>query len=303
MAQDARGAAAAIGNFDGVHLGHQAVLAQTESAARRLGAPLAVVTFEPHPRDYFAPDGPPFRLMNAAARAHRLEKLGVELLVELPFDADLAGLEPRAFAERVIVEELGLSHVTVGADFCFGKARAGDVEMLKAFGAEMGFEVAVAEIVETGDSAISSTAIREALTEGRPEEAAAMLGHLHRIEGEVLHGEKRGRELGYPTANQSLEGLLPPRHGVYAVEVEVLTGDHKGSYHGAASIGVRPMFGENAVNCETYLFDFKGDLYGVEISVGLVSFLRPEHKFASVEGLVAQMEKDCALARDILKGG
>ena len=130
-----------------------------------------------------------------------------------------------------------------------------------------------------------------------------MLGHLHRIEGEVLHGEKRGRELGYPTANQSLEGLLPPRHGVYAVEVEVLTGDHKGSYHGAASIGVRPMFGENAVNCETYLFDFKGDLYGVEISVGLVSFLRPEHKFASVEGLVAQMEKDCALARDILKGG
>ena len=295
-----RGAAAAIGNFDGVHLGHRSVIDLTRQIATETGAPLGVMTFEPHPREFFAPDAPPFRLMNAEARAQRLEKLGVDRLYEVPFNATLAALTPEAFAGEILHRQLGLSHVVVGHDFRFGKDRAGDVAALAEFGQRFGFGVTVAELVEGRDGAISSTAIRAALTEGRPRDAAAMLGHLHRIAGEVIRGDQRGRELGYPTANMSIAGLHPPRFGVYAVRVDVTTGPHMGRYNGAASIGTRPMFGENLPNCETFLFDFKGDLYGAHLSVALVEFLRPELKMSSVEALVAQMEKDCELARTIL---
>lgn len=295
---DDRGASVAIGNFDGVHIGHQSVIELARKAAP--DAPLGVMTFEPHPREYFAPDAPPFRLTGSDARAHRLEKLGIERLYELPFNAALASLEPRAFAEQVIVEGLGLKHVVVGADFCFGKGRAGTAEDLKAFGKELGFGVTIAPLVTGGDGQVSSTNIRNALTEGRPRDAAAMLGHWHRIDGPVIGGEQRGRELGYPTANMSIEGLHPPKFGVYAVLVDILSGPHKGTYHGAASMGTRPMFGENRPNIETYLFDFSGDLYGTPLSVGLVEYLRPEEKFDSLEALVAQMDADCAKARDIL---
>lgn len=298
-----RGAAAAIGNFDGVHLGHRAVIDIARESARIAKAPLGVMTFEPHPRSYFAPDAPPFRLMNADARAHRLEKLGVERLYEVPFNAALADLTPRAFAQDVIADRLGLAHVIVGADFCFGKDRAGDTAALTAFGEEMGFGVTVADMVDIGDTPVSSTAIRTALTEGRTRDAARMLGHLHRIEGEVIRGEQRGRDLGYPTANMSIEGLHPPKFGVYAVRVDVLDGPHQGTYDGAASIGVRPMFGENTANAETFIFDFSGDLYGAQISVALVEFLRPELNLSNIEMLIAQMEKDCALAREILADG
>ena len=300
LPQDARGAAAAIGNFDGVHLGHASVIDLTRDAAKNLGAALGVVTFEPHPRQVFQPDAPPFRLMSAEARAHRLEKLGVAVLHELPFDKNLAGLSPRDFAAQVLAEGLGLSHVVVGADFRFGKARAGGVEALAEFGAEFGFGVTVAPLLAGAAGEVSSTAISGALSEGRPKDAAEMLGHWHRIEGPVIHGEKRGRDLGYPTANMSIDGLHPPRFGVYAVLVEVLDGPHKGQYHGAASCGVRPMFGENRPNLETFLFDFKGDLYGARLSVALVAFLRPERKFDGLDGLIVQMEVDCAQARAIL---
>lgn len=295
---DDRGASVAIGNFDGVHIGHQSVIELARKAAP--DAPLGVMTFEPHPREYFAPDAPPFRLTGSDARAHRLEKLGIERLYELPFNAALASLEPRAFAEQVIVEGLGLKHVVVGADFCFGKGRAGTAEDLKAFGKELGFGVTIAPLVTGGDGQVSSTNIRNALTEGRPRDAAAMLGHWHRIDGPVIGGEQRGRELGYPTANMSIEGLHPPKFGVYAVLVDILSGPHKGTYHGAASMGTRPMFGENRPNIETYLFDFSGDLYGTPLSVGLVEYLRPEEKFDSLEALIAQMDADCAKARDML---
>ncbi len=293
-----RGATVAIGNFDGVHRGHQSVIELARQAAP--DAPLGVMTFEPHPREFFAPDAPPFRLMRAETRAHRLEKLGVERLYELNFNTALSSLSPEDFAKDVIAEGLGLSHVVIGADFCFGKGRAGTAEDLRDFGRQMGFGVTIAPLMAHSDKTVSSTAIRTALTEGRPRDAAAMLGHWHRIDGEVIGGEQRGRELGFPTANMSIEGLHQPAFGVYAVLVDVLDGPYEGSYHGAASLGVRPMFNGEQPNIETFLFDFSGDLYGFTLSVGLVEYLRPEMKFDGLDALIAQMDADCAKARDIL---
>ena len=293
-----QGATAAIGNFDGVHQGHLSVIDLAREAAP--DAPLGVVTFEPHPREYFAPDAPPFRLMGRAARAHRLEKVGVDKLYELPFNKGLASLSPEGFARTVLKDGLGLRHVVVGADFCFGQGRKGTAEDLVRFGQEMGFGVTIAPLMEKGAKTVSSTAIRQALSAGDPRAAAAMLGHLHRIEGPVIGGEQRGRELGYPTANMSIDGLHPPAFGVYAVLVDVLEGPHRGTYHGVASLGVRPMFGENKANLETYLFDFRGDLYGVPLSVALVEHLRGEEKFDSLDALIAQMDADSAEARKIL---
>jgi len=293
-----RGASAAIGNFDGVHRGHQHVI----GLARRENAPLGVVTFEPHPRQFFAPDAPSFRLMNAEARANRLQKLGVDLLAELPFDARLAGFTAEEFARDVLAEGLGLSHVVVGADFCFGKGRTGTVDMLQDFGARYGFDVTIAELLANGSGAVSSTAIRTALTEGRTRDAADMLGHWHRIEGLVVHGEKRGRLLGYPTANMGLSGLHVPKLGVYAVLVDVLEGPHQGSYHGVANLGISPMFERPEPNLETFLFDFTGDLYGLPISVGLVEHLRGEARFDGLDALITQMDEDSARARAALAG-
>lgn len=298
IADTDRGAAAAIGNFDGVHLGHQAVIDLTRSVAN--GAPLGVLTFEPHPRDHFTKDTQPFRLMNAAAKANRLEKLGAKRLYELPFNAALAALTPREFAQTIIKDRLGLTHVVVGEDFCFGQDRAGNADALRAFGEDMGFGVTIAPMIQTAAGNVSSTAIRQALSDGTPRVAAAMLGHWHRIDGPVIKGEQRGRDLGYPTANMSIDGLHPPKFGVYAVKVDVLDGPHKGSYDGAASIGVRPMFGVNTPNCESYIFDFSGDLYGTDLSVALVDYLRGEEKFTDLNALITQMDADCARARKIL---
>lgn len=300
VAPQDRGASVAIGNFDGVHLGHQAVIDLARSAGAEIDAPLGVLTFQPHPREYFQPKAPSFRLMGSQARATRLQRLGVERLYELNFNAAMAALSPREFAQNVICDGLGLRHIVVGADFCFGQGRAGTVEDLQEFGQEMGFGVTIVPLLEAGNGQVSSTSIRQALSDGRPRDAAAQLGHWHRIEGPVIGGEQRGRELGYPTANMSVDGLHLPKLGVYAVLVEVLDGPFRGSYHGAASLGVRPMFGENTPNLETFIFDFSGDLYGAKLSVGLVDFLRPELKFDGLQALIDQMEQDCATARDIL---
>ena len=291
----AKGASVAMGNFDGVHLGHSKVIDLARGTA-----PLGILTFEPHPREYFAPQSPPFRLMNAEARANRLAKLGVERLYELPFGPDLAGLSPDGFARDVLAVGLGVSHVVVGADFCFGKGRAGRATDLQSLGNTYGFNVTIADLVKSGGVEISSTAIRQALTDGRPRDAQAMLGHWHRIEGEVIHGEKRGRDLGYPTANMSLKGLHLPRFGIYAVFADVLTGPQAGTYMGAASLGVRPMFGVNQPNLETFLFDFKGDLYGQHLSIAFADYLRPELTFDGLPALLAQMATDCTRARQIL---
>ncbi len=292
---NARGASVAMGNFDGVHRGHQAVI-----DLARGPAPLGVITFEPHPRQFFAPQTPPFRLMNVEARANRLARLGVEHLYQLPFDATLAGLSPDGFVNTVLADGLGISHVVVGADFCFGKGRVGKADDLTRLCAARGIRTTIAPLVADQGTEISSTNIRRALTEGRPRDAQAMLGHWHRIEGEVLHGEKRGRELGYPTANMSVDGLHLPSLGVYAVLVDILTGPQAGSHHGVSSLGVRPMFGENRPNLETFLFDFKGDLYGRHLSIALVDFLRPELTFDSLPALITQMDADSAQARGVL---
>lgn len=295
-----RGASAAIGNFDGVHLGHQWVLDQARQAAP--DAPLAVLTFEPHPREVFRPGDPPFRLTNAEARAHRLEKLGVDILFELPFVPELFGLTDTEFCEQILRDGLGLRHVTVGADFRFGKGRVGNAESLQLAGSALGFGVTIAPLktAQAGAQPMSSTAIRAALSEGRVRDAAAMLGHWHRIEAVVEHGAKRGRDLGYPTANMTIDRLHPPRFGVYAVLVDILTGPNAGSYTGVASLGVHPQFGDNVANLEPFIFDFDGDLYGQTLSCALIEFLRPEAKFDSLDALVAQIDQDAAQAREIL---
>lgn len=285
-----------MGNFDGVHLGHRSVIDQARAASE---APLGVVLFEPHPRELFAPDAPPFRLMNPEARANRLARLGVDHLYQLPFGPVLAGLTPETFAREILLEGLGVSHVTVGEDFCFGHKRAGNSETLRDLGTQLGFGVTIAPLVGESDR-YSSSAIRTALTEGRPRDAAHMLGHWHRIEGEVLHGDARGRDLGFPTANMTIARLHPPKFGVYAVMVDVLTGPFKGTYKGVSSLGVRPTFGENVPNLETFIFDFSGSLYGEHLSVALVEFLRPELKFTDIGALIEQMNADSAQARAIL---
>ena len=295
----ARGATVAMGNFDGVHRGHHAVI---ETARNAAAAPLGVITFEPHPREYFAPDSPPFRLMNAESRANRLARLGVEHLYELPFGPVVAGMTPEVFAREVLVEGLGVAHIAVGQDFRFGKDRAGDASVLADLGRQMGFGVTIAELLGEGDQDFSSTAIRQMLADGHPRDAERMLGHWHRIEGEVIHGEKRGRELGWPTANLSVDALHLPRLGVYAVLVDILTGPHRGSLSGVASLGVRPMFGRNLPNLEVHLFDFDQTIYGEHLSVALVEFLRDEEKFDSLDALIDQIAQDAARARAILSG-
>ena len=287
----------AMGNFDGVHLGHRSVI----TLARREGVPLGVISFEPHPRSFFAPNSPPFRLMNAASKRHRLQKIGVDVLYDLPFDKALSSLTALEFVRDVLSAGLGISHLVVGADFRFGKGREGDVTFLQQHGPAHGFTVTIAPLISGKNGQYSSSAIRAALAAGQPEEAAKMLGHWHRIDGVVERGDQRGRELGFPTANISVEGLHLPRLGVYAVEFDVLNGPHKGSYHGAASLGVRPTFGRNAPNLETFVFDFEGDLYGADVSVALVAFQRPELKFDDLDSLIVQMHKDCDISRETLR--
>jgi riboflavin kinase/FMN adenylyltransferase len=294
------GTVVAIGNFDGVHLGHQAVLDTVRKHAERLNCPMGVMTFEPHPREYFAPDSPDFRLMSAEAKAHRLEKLGVTYLYQLNFNAALSGLSAKEFCRDVIRDGLGIKHVVVGADFCFGKGRLGDTDTLREMGAELGFGVTILPLISDQKGTVSSTAIRTALSEGQPEDAARMLGHWHRIDARVEHGDARGRDLGYPTANLSLSGLHLPKFGVYAVLVDVLEGPYKGEYKGAASIGDRPTFGMNVPNLEVFIFDFSGDIYDTEISVALIEFQRPELKFDNLDALIQQIKADCVESLAIL---
>lgn len=297
ISASARGASVALGNFDGVHLGHRSVI----DLARRDGVPLGVISFEPHPRSFFRPDSPPFRLMNPAGKAHQLEKIGVDVLFDLPFDKALSSLTAPDFVRVVLADGLGVSHVVVGADFQFGKGREGNVEMLGTLCAAHGIDLTIAPLVAGEHGEYSSSAIRASLAAGQPEIAAKMLGHWYRIDGIVEKGDQRGRELGFPTANISVDGLHLPRFGVYAVYFDVLDGPHKGSYRGASSLGERPTFGRNVPNFEVFVFDFEGDLYGANVSVALVAFQRPELKFDTLEALIDQMNDDCVKSREILQ--
>ncbi len=296
-----RGSVAAIGNFDGVHRGHLEVIRAAGEHAEREGGRVSVVTFEPHPRQHINPDGAPFRLMNASSKARRLQTLGIDTLFELPFDAGLAGLGAEEFCKQVLAAGLGISRAVVGGDFRFGKGRSGDSDMLRRIGEELEFSTTIVPISGGAEEPYSSTAIRKALSAGKVGEAAHILGHWHRIDGQVGTGQRRGREFGFPTANISLEGLHPPLFGVYASLVEIQDGQHAGAYQGSTSIGVRPTFGTNHPNLEVFIHDFDGDIYGAQISVALVEHQRPELAFSSVEDLVEQMKRDCRISREVLK--
>ncbi len=298
----ARGAVVAIGNFDGVHRGHQAVIGTARDLAREMGAPLAVMVFEPHPRQFFAPDAPFFRLSSFRAKVALLADQGVDIVYALPFDAHMAALTAPEFVTEVLIEGLGAIHVAVGYDFCFGKGRAGDITLLRYMGDMEGFGVSVISAQGDGEgaAAYSSTRIRDALTEGRVEDAAHMLGRPWFIEGRVLDGDKRGRTIGFPTANVALDGVVTPKLGVYAVEIEIEDGDHKGTYKGVANLGKRPTFNKKDVLLEVNLFDFAGDIYGAHLRVSLVGFIRPEQKFDGLDALKAQIAADADAARKIL---
>jgi riboflavin kinase/FMN adenylyltransferase len=290
---DLRGLSVALGNFDGVHAGHRAVLEAARMAAQ--GIDLGVATFEPPPRAFFRPDDPPFRLYRPARRNQRLQMLGARAVFELPFNADMAAMTDEVFARDVLAEGLGARHVTVGFDFRFGRGRMGDAARLSSLGRAFGFGVTVVDKIEALDQKASSTAIREALIAGAPEKAAALLGHDWIVDGVVEHGEKRGRTLGFPTANLHLGELIHPRHGVYAVRVRV---DRDGDWiPGVANFGRTPTTGIRDPLLEAFLFDFDADLYGRWIEVALVSYLRPELTFAALDEMVVQMRQDCDDAR------
>lgn len=292
------GAFAAIGNFDGVHRGHQYLLDQTKTFAKELGARAGVVLFEPHPRRYFRPDDPPFLLTLPVHRDALLRAHGAEEIFALPFDKALASLSPAEFVKGVLKAQLGLAGVITGADFRFGAGRAGDAEVLEKLGRDAGLEVRRAELAsENPDTEkYGSSAVRAALTEGDVKAAARMLGRPWAVQGRVVEGQKLGRTLGFPTANLTLGDLVEPRNGVYAVRASV---DGQ-TYNGVANFGRRPTVGAEAPLLETNLFDFRGDLYGKELEVAFIDFIRDEQKFDGLDALKSQIGKDCEAARAIL---
>lgn len=299
-----RGAVAAIGNFDGVHLGHRAVIGETARIAGDLHAPLAVLTFEPHPRAFFQPDAAPFRLTTSAGRAARLEELGVDLLYELPFDDAFAHVTAEDFVDDVLHAALGLRHVVVGYDFNFGHRRRGTPDMLIERAGHLGFGATKVAAVHESDGAVySSSRIRQCLAEGDPRGAASLLGSPWEIAAVVEQGDRRGRTIGFPTANLRLGPLLCPRLGVYAVRAALAEGDAAGTWMtGVANLGVRPTVNDRGVLLEVHLFDRVVDLYDRRLRVRLVDFIRPERKFGGLDELKAQIAADAARAREILGG-
>ena len=293
-----KGAAVALGAFDGVHRGHQAVIADAKAAADRLGAPAGVVSFDPHPRRWFQKDAAPFRLMTADQMAQALAPLGVDILYLLPFDAEMAGMTDVAFAERVLAQGLGVRHAAVGFDFTFGKGRSGSPEALRAYGERLGFGVSTVQRLDDDHGLkLSSSAVREALKAGDMTRAAAILGRPFAIQGEVIHGDKRGRTIGVPTANVAMGDYMRPAYGVYATRSRLADGR---SVDGVASLGVRPMYALETPLLEVWLFDFDGDLYGQTMETQLIARLRGEERFDGLDALKAQIEADAAAARVIL---
>lgn len=293
-----RGAVIALGNFDGFHQGHQAVAGEAIRWARETGRPSIVATFDPHPVRLFKPDVPPFRLTTLEQRQELYLAAGATAMLVFHFNADLAGTSADDFVRVLLAEQLGVAGVVTGEDFTFGKGRAGNRQMLADLGAQCGIQTrAVPPVMDSGEP-VSSSRIRAALQAGEPETATRLLTRPFAIRGVVTHGDKRGREIGYPTANLTIENYLRPRFGIYAVTGTVLASGQE--LKGAANIGVRPTFDPPKELLEPYFFDFSGDLYGQEIEVAFHHFLRPEAKFASLNDLVAQMERDCNRARELL---
>jgi riboflavin kinase/FMN adenylyltransferase len=293
---DARGATIALGNFDGVHLGHATVLRAAHAA--RPDAPLAVLTLEPHPREIFRPDDPPFRLTLSAERADALAALGCTILYELPFNQVFSLMMAETFVGEVLYQGLGARHLTTGVDYAFGHRRGGDAAFLAARAEALGMGVTQVPALTDAGGPLSSTRIRRALQDGYPERATAELGHPWAIRGEVAHGDKRGRTIGFPTANVALGRHLEPARGVYAVTVRLADGT---THNGVANIGRRPTVTASLESrLEVNLFDFSGDIYGTEVTVGLIAYIRPEVKFSGIDALKAQIAVDAAEARRLL---
>jgi riboflavin kinase/FMN adenylyltransferase len=294
---EARGASVALGNFDGVHLGHAHLLRAAHRA--RPEAPLAVLTFEPHPREYFRPDDPPFRLTLAPERADALAALGVAVLYELPFTQEFSRITAQAFVTDVLHGGLGALHLTTGQDFAFGHRRGGGVGFLAERAEALGMGFSAVPLVADAEGPLSSTRIRRALQDGYPERATQELGRPWAIRGEVAHGDARGRTIGFPTANVALGRHLEPARGVYAVTVRLADG---GMHKGVANIGRRPTVNAGPESrLEVHIFDYAGDLYDTEVTVGLVSYIREERKFAGLDALKAQIAADAAEARLLLQ--
>jgi riboflavin kinase/FMN adenylyltransferase len=299
------GAAIALGNFDGLHRGHLAVIAAARAAGAPLRAPLGVAVFDPHSRRFFAPHAPPFRILSDAVRDRLLAEQGVDALYRIPFDRSLSLMSDEAFARDVLKSALGIAHVAVGADFRFGRDRVGDAASLTRLGSALGFGVSVLEAVGAGDEArASSTAIREALVAGDMAKAAALMTRPWIVDGVVERGDQRGRGLGFPTANLALGDQVRPKLGVYAVTVHVEATRAAPALErdGVAYIGRRPMFDGVDERLEAHLFDFDGDLYGRRIEVAVRAFVRDDRMFEGVDALKAQIAQDVAAARQALAG-
>ncbi len=292
-----RGGIVALGNFDGFHSGHQAVVGAARDWARRLGRPALVASFDPHPARLFQPSTPPFSLSTIAQRAGWWADFGMDGAVVMPFDTALAALSAQAFVDQWLVMRLGVAGVVTGGDFTFGKGRSGDVTELSRLGLANGFAAQVVAPVQDGDGTISSTRIRAALREAKPGHAAAMLTRPFTITGVVDHGAKLGRTIGFPTANMVLGDYVRPAYGVYAVRVQLPDGTR---VDGVANLGIRPMIEPRQELLETWLIDWEGDLYGQTIAVELIAYLRPEMKLAGLEALQRQIATDVVAARKAL---
>lgn len=295
-----KGAVVAMGNFDGVHLGHRAVIAAALRMGLAHGRPALAVTFEPHPRSFFSPSSPQFRLTDETSKLRLLAGTGLAGAVVMTFDKGRAGTTAQDFIHHDLIQRLGISGIAVGYDFHFGKGRVGSPSLLVSEAPRLGIEVDVQAHVDIEERPVSSSAIRMALAEGQIADATAMLGGPWFIAGEVIHGEKRGRDLGYPTANIRLDKNCGLKHGIYAVRVGRGQGKDQVRFDGVASFGRRPTFDNGAPLLEIFLFDFKGDLYGTALDVAFIAFIRDELKFDSIEALVRQMDDDSARARAAL---
>jgi riboflavin kinase/FMN adenylyltransferase len=295
--RDLAGGIVALGNFDGFHLGHQAVVGRAVARARAEGRPALVATFDPHPVRHFRPDTPPFRLTTLDQRAALFAAAGVDAMVLLHFDGDLASLSAEQFIADRLHANLNVAGVVTGEDFTFGHRKSGDVRLLATRGAAHGFAAETVAAVTLDGEPVSSTRIRGFLRDGQPRDAARLLTRPFAIAGVVQHGDKVGRTIGYPTANIDLGNYLRPAYGIYAVTARLADGR---ILKGAANLGIRPTFDPPKELLEPYFFDFSGDLYGQPIEVALIEYLRPEAKFEGLEPLMAQMERDCAQARAVL---
>tara|TARA_B100000963_G_scaffold129492_1_gene112975 strand:- start:50 stop:982 length:933 start_codon:yes stop_codon:yes gene_type:complete len=296
--KDDYGYSVGIGNFDGMHLGHQSVI---EIARKTRGkSSVGVVTFEPHPRQYFQKNQPIFRLMKSETRRRFLKSLEVDALFELPFDYSLANLSPEDFVESVLLGKLNVKNIVVGPDFRFGKNREGSVDLLKTYQEKKKLSLHIAHPFMIEGKVVSSSEIRKKLAVGSVFDVSKMLSRFYEIYGIVEKGFQRGRNLGFPTINIGLKNTIVPKHGVYAVLVEILYDNKKRIFKGAASIGSRPTYGDYEPNVEVFIFDFNENLYGEHVSISLVQFIRPELKFNSEVELISQMKADCETIKGLL---